>query len=122
MNIRSPVEVEAIRQHIASLKQQDWLGQARQWWPDYLFHCTDVRNVANILRSGEMLSRKQILESRQLHVDIASPEIIGQTATAGRTTCACISDQKLPPNFKLRGFDPEITSPTEFNVLLQYTC
>lgn len=105
------MEVEAIRQHIASLKQQDWLGQARQWWPDYLFHCTDVRNVANILRSGEMLSRKQILESRQLHVDIASPEIIGQTADRWQDYVRLYFRPKTPTQFQTEGFRPRDHQP-----------
>ena len=56
------------------------MQQSQQWWPAFLFHCTDVRNVVNILRTGEMLSRTLAMSSRQLSVDIASPEVIAHTS------------------------------------------
>ena len=105
MSTRSPAEVEEIRQHIARLKQQDWLGQARQWWPDYLFHCTDVRNVANILRSGEMLSRTQALTLQQLRVDIASEEIIAQTEEAWKDYVRLYFRPRTPTHSN-RGISP----------------
>ena len=52
-------EIAAIRRHLEDVKKASWLDQARLWWPDYLFHCTDIRNVVNILKSGELLSRVQ---------------------------------------------------------------
>lgn len=59
-------------------KRQPWL-KTRAWWPDYLYHFTDVNNVVSILNDGLLLSRDE-LERRALPwVDAASAEIIEQT-------------------------------------------
>ena len=105
-NRRSPSEIEEIRQHLGSLKQQLWLEHRQRWWPDFLFHCTDVRNVVNILLSGEMLSRTQALASRQLRVDIASQEIIDQTDETWQDYVRLYFRPKTPTQYRNEGFRP----------------
>ena len=68
-----------IRHNLDGLKGQPWIDDARRWWPDYLFHCTELHNAANILTNNSFLSRTESLATGQLQVNIASPEIIAQT-------------------------------------------
>ena len=105
-NRRCPSEIEEIRQHLGSLKQQLWLEHRQRWWPDFLFHCTDVRNVENILLSGEMLSRTQALASRQLRVDIASQEIIDQTDETWQDYVRLYFRPRTPTQYRNEGFRP----------------
>ena len=110
-NRRPPSEIEEIRQHLESLKQQPWLEQQQRRWPDFLFHCTDVRNVVSILRTGEMLNRTQALALQQLHVDIASPEIIANTNQTWQDYVRLYFRPKTPTQYRNEGFRP-ITQQT----------
>lgn len=103
---RTPGEIAEIHQHLGGLKQQPWLLPAQRWWPDFLFHCTDVRNIVNILRTGEMLSRTQALASRQLLVDIASPEIIAQTEGTWQDYVRLYFRPRTPTQYQNEGFRP----------------
>ena len=67
--------------------------EPRRWWPNYLFHCTDIRNVVSILKSGELLSRVQVDKADCLAVDIAGPAIIAQTDPEVARSCTAV----LPP-------------------------
>ena len=110
-NTRTRSEIEEIRRHLSSLKQEPWLRQPQRWWPDFLFHCTDVRNVANILRTGEMLSRTKAMASGQLHVDIASPEIIARTNETWQDYVRLYFRPKTPTQFQTEGFRPPEHQP-----------
>ena len=103
---RTRTEIKEIRQHLDRLKQQPWLLPSQRWWPDFLFHCTDVRNVVNILRTGEMLSRTQALASQQLHVDIASRDIIAQTSETWQDYVRLYFRPKTPTQYRNEGFRP----------------
>lgn len=105
------MEIEEIRQHLQSLKQQSWLSPAQRWWPDFLFHCTDVRNVVNILQNGEMLSRRRARASGQLHVDIASPDVIARTNQRWQDYVRLYFRPKTPTQFQIEGFRPPEHQP-----------
>lgn len=51
-----------------------------QWWTKYLFHFTDVKNAAQILSSGSLLSRNSAMDQGTMLNDNASPEVIAQTS------------------------------------------
>ena len=113
MKLRPKSEISAIRRHLESLKQASWLGPARSWWPDYLFHCTDVRNVVNVLKAGELLSRIQASKTGQLQVDIAAPNIIGQTETEWQDYVRLYFRPRTPTQYRNEGFRP--TGQWEYN-------
>lgn len=81
---------------------------SQQWWPAFLFHCTDVRNVVNILRTGEMLSRTRALTLRQLQVDIASEEIIARTDKTWQDYVRLYFRPKTPTQYRNEGFRPVV--------------
>ena len=103
---RPQSEIRRIRQHLSSLKQQPWLSSAQRWWPDFLFHCTDVRNVVSILRAGKMLSRTHALASNELLVDIASPEVIAQTDEKWQDYVRLYLRPRTPTQYRNEGFQP----------------
>ena len=107
MSLRSSAELSELKEHLRRLKQEAWLGRARQWWPDFLFHCTDIQNVVNILKSGELLSRIQVQETSQLKVDIASPEIIKQTSVEWQDYVRLYFRPRTPTQYRNEGFRPK---------------
>ena len=107
MTQRTRTEIAAVQAHIETLKQASWLGPARAWWPNYLFHCTDIRNAANILRTGELLSRVQATETDNLHVDIAAPGIIANTDTEWQDYVRLYFRPRTPTQYRNEGFRPK---------------
>ncbi len=106
MTLRPDREIAEIRQHLANLRQADWLGPARQWWPDCLFHCTDITNAASILRQGELLSRSLAVSTSQLAVDIAAPEVIAHTNPQWQDYVRLYFRPKTPTQYQNEGFRP----------------
>jgi hypothetical protein len=106
MTLKPEAEVAEIREYLSNLKKASWLGESRRWWPDYLFHCTDILNVVNILRNGELLSRTRAKATRQLQVDIASPEIIAQTNLRWQNYVRLYFRPKAPTQFRNESFRP----------------
>lgn len=107
MTLRPEGEINALRQHIEALRLAPWIGPARQWWPAYLFHCTDVLNVVNILRQGEILSRTQVAATGQLQRDIASPEVIEHTAPQWQDYVRLYFRPRTPTQYRNEGFRPQ---------------
>lgn len=106
MTLRPDTEIQAIRQHLDYLRRAPWIDPARQWWPDYLFHCTDLSNVVNILRQGEMVSRTQAVSTGQLALDIASPAVIAQTSPQRQNDVRLYFRPKTPTQYHNEGFRP----------------
>lgn len=106
MSLRPKGEISRIRRHISGLKKAPWLGPTRSWWPNCLFHCTDIQNAINILRTGELLSREQVKKAEQLQVDIASPGVIAQTSLDWQDYVRLYFRPKTPTQFRNEGFRP----------------
>ena len=106
IRLRHRSEVSALRSHIDELSRALWIGTARSWWPRFLFHCTDIRNVVNVLESGELLSRTQVNRYGHLPVDIAAPDIINQTDTRWHDYVRLYFRPKTPTQYNNEGFRP----------------
>lgn len=106
MDLRSRAELRVLRDHLNDLSAVAKLSQDREWWPHHLFHCTDIRNVVNILTAGELLSRTQARRSSKLLVDIAAPEIIGQTDAKWQDYVRLYFRPRTPTQFSNEGFRP----------------
>ena len=103
---RPGAELSDLREHIARLANAPWIGPARRWWPRYLFHCTDLLNVVNILQSGELLSRTQAQLSASLRVDIAAPDIIERTDAEWHDYVRLYFRPRTPTQYRNEGFRP----------------
>ena len=82
------------------------MDSARESWPRYLFHCTDVLNVVSILTSGMLLGRTQAQQSDSLRVDIAAPEIIDRTSTEWQDYVRLYFRPRTPTQYRNEGFRP----------------
>lgn len=72
-------DASQIIDRLSSLKTEAWLGPSRSYWPDFLFHFSDIHNIASALRDNKLYSRTIAVQTNKLGKDIASPEIIGKT-------------------------------------------
>lgn len=106
MTNRLKGELAVLRQHIAALKNAQWLGSSRSWWPDNLFHCTDLLNAVSILRHGELLSRVQAMALGRLRTDIASPDVISKTPLEWQDYVRLYFRPKTPTQYANEGFRP----------------
>ena len=61
-----------------SLKREPWIG-TREWWPNYLFHFTDIKNAVNVLNVGILYSRHEAKQQNLIIEDSASAQIIDHT-------------------------------------------
>lgn len=107
MNQRSVGDVAAIRNHLDILKQTPWLGAAREWWPDYLFHATAMENVVGILTTGELVSRARLAGTGRLKIDIAAPDIIGHTDNKLMGYVRLYFRPRTPTQYNNEGFRPK---------------
>lgn len=106
MSLRPKSEVAEIQMYLADLKKAAWLGESRSWWPNFLFHCTDILNAVNILRQGEFLSRVRAEQTGQLLVDIASADIIANTEAKWQDCVRLYFRPRTPTQFNNEGFRP----------------
>ncbi len=82
------------------------LDQSRRWWTNYVFHFTAVENAVKILKSGSLLSRKQVDKEDSNFVDSASPEIIGQTEERWKDFVRFYFRPRTPTLYHNEGFRP----------------
>ncbi len=106
MTLRPAREIAEIRQHLAELRRAPWMDRAREWWPRFLFHCTDISNAVNILRQEELGSRQRAISTGQLKLDIASSEVIAQTDSQWKDYVRLYFRPRTPTQYHNEGFRP----------------
>ena len=52
---------------------------ASDWWLNFAYHYTDVRNAVKILESGCILSRERVEQEGRMRTDNANPSVIDQS-------------------------------------------
>ena len=72
------VDRSKFRRAVDELKQETWLG-SRTWWPNYIYHFTDVKNAVNVLNLGFLYSRNDAIARNLIVQDSASSQIIHNT-------------------------------------------
>lgn len=98
-------EIRRISRFLDALKKETWLG-ANSWWPDYLFHFTDILNAVSILREGALLSRNEVQSRGLMATDNASPEIIGNTDDKWKGYARLYFRPRTPTQASNEGFRP----------------
>ena len=108
MKPKSSSEIERISHFLDSLKNEAWLRNARRksWWPDYLFHFTNIPNAVSILREGALLSRDEVHARGLMATDNASPEIIANTADEWKDYARLYFRPRTPTQYNNEGFRP----------------
>ncbi len=106
MKAKYKSDYRIINQFIRETKNADWLGHARRWWPDYLFHVTDIRNAVSILKTGLLLSREEAVKRDLMTTDNASSDIIAQTDDQWKDYVRLYFRPRTPTQFRNEGFRP----------------
>lgn len=64
-------------------QHKDKLPSDYSWWPQLLYHVTDINNAIKILTIGQLLSRGKAQKHDLLQQDSANQEIISRTNQKG---------------------------------------
>ncbi|MFT5368530.1 MAG: hypothetical protein ACI8V2_003496 [Candidatus Latescibacterota bacterium] len=105
MNGQKP-DADQIIAHVQHLRTQPWLSKSQKWWPEYLFHFSDLTNAVNILKKGQLLCRSELEETGQLATDIASPDIISATSLEWKMYVRLYFRPRTPTQYSNEGFRP----------------
>ena len=100
-------DAKEIQEYLATLKKARWLGLARRWWPNYLFHFTDIQNAVKILVRGQLLSRAQLEASGEQFKDAASPDVIEQTDERWKDYVRLYFRPRTPTQYRNEGLRPK---------------
>ncbi len=98
-------ESSKINRFLDQLKQQGWLRN-RNWWVDYLFHFTDIKNAVNVLNQGFLYSRQAAIDKNLLKEDSASSQIIQQTVSDFTDHVRFYFKPLTPTAYHTEGFKP----------------
>ena len=104
-NVKSRERV--VRTFLRGLKSSPWLGTARKWWPNYVFHFTDIRNAVSVLKEGVLLSRTQAQLQNLMATDNASRDIIGSTDERWKDYVRLYFRPRTPTQYRNEGIRPE---------------
>ena len=106
MKSKSSFETRRIWGFLDDLKKSDWLVNTRRknWWPDYLFHFTNIHNAVSILREGALLNRNEAQARELMITDNASPEIIANTDDKWKDYARLYFRPKTPTQYRNEGF------------------
>lgn len=99
-------DINQILEYIEQIKQQEWLTEGKAWWPDHLFHCTDIVNAIQILNDGKLISRSHLEETKHGYYDIASQSVISGTDTRWLNYVRLYFRPYTPTQYCNEGFRP----------------
>lgn len=92
--------------YIDRLRKAQWLGRNRSWWPNYIYHTTDLHNVVSILEDGLIYSRARATVLNSLKVDIADDSVIEGTRDEFKEFVRFYFRPKTPTLFINEGVRP----------------
>jgi len=103
-------DAEQIRNVLNNLSRKNWIRSTdRRWWPQFLFHYTDIRNAAKILRSGFLYSRKYLGRMRYPIVSSGSPQVLARTREEIRDCVRLYFRPLTPTQYHAEGIRSEIS-------------
>ena len=88
--------------HLESLKSANWIGPARQWWPNYVFFFADLPNALRILRTGKLICRSKA----EMAVDTGSEKVLNITADEWKDCVRLYFRPRTPTQHQIEGFRP----------------
>lgn len=80
MTRRRKSDADEILAFVEGLEAEPWLGRQRASWASTIYHYTDVRNAAQILGDGRLLSRKRCVEDGIEFVSAGHSDIVDQSS------------------------------------------
>ncbi|HNW92332.1 MAG TPA: DUF4433 domain-containing protein [bacterium] len=107
MTILRKADAQEIVDHLETLKRQYAADPERKFWPQCLFHFTDVNNAAKILDIGYIYSRAE-LERRGIEIaDAASPDVLHVTDRRVKEHVRLYFRPKTPTQYSNEGIRPK---------------
>lgn len=100
------VDAVEIEDHVKHLTEQAWLGN-RKWWPNFVYHTTNLDNAVNILESGFLYSRELAISNGSLIKDIADTSVISSTDTKWKSYSRFYLRPKTPTLYQNEGVRPK---------------
>lgn len=76
------------------------------WIPKFAYHFTDIANAAEVLQTGELLSRNEAVRRGLMHNDNASPQVISRTPAAHSDYARLYFRPRTPTQFHNEGIRP----------------
>lgn len=86
--------------------QKEKLRNDLKWWPDFLYHFTDVHNASGILYNGWILSRQQATEQAVMINDNASRAVIEATGVGSKSYGRLYFRPLTPTQYHNEGYKP----------------
>lgn len=103
MTARKP-DARQIKEFLLSLAQEDWIRRnERRWWPQFLFHFTDLRNAISILKDGCLYSRSYVEANNKLQVSSGSEAVLATTDSTIKDCVRLYFRPKTPTQFYAEG-------------------
>lgn len=97
-------DAESIRIFLEELGNQDWVRRSeKRWWPQLLFHYTDVNNAVRILQDGYLYSREQLENEKGLVVSSGSSAVLAGTDTTIKECVRLYFRPRTPTQFHAEG-------------------
>lgn len=78
----------------------------RGWWPQFVYHFTDVQNARSILNSGEILSRQAAIDADCMLVDNANLSVIAGTPAEHLRFVRLFFRPRTPTQYRNEGIKP----------------
>ena len=96
-------------------RQKNNLANEISWWPDYLYHFTDVHNVVSILYNGWIYSRSQATANHTMVNDNASRAVIEATRNDNKGYARLYFRPLTPTQFHNEGYKPVEVRKSDIN-------
>ncbi len=106
MTHKQKPDARRIKGFLTELKESSWLGHSRHWWPDFVFHFTDIQNAVSILREGALFSRHEATERGLMLTDNASQDVLAQTGDQWKDYVRLYFRPRTPTQYRNEGFRP----------------
>ena len=88
-------------------EQRLLLDRARKWWPIYLYHFSDIKNVVEILGTGWIFGRKQAESEKIMKNNNASSRVIELTSDDVKDCARLYMRPLTPTQYHNEGYKPK---------------
>ena len=78
----------------------------QSWWPNFIFHYSDVTNITSVLNIGKLYSRHKAVELGLMQNDNANDTVISNTTDIHKDYVRCYFGAKTPTQFHNEGIKP----------------
>lgn len=97
------------------LQQKAFLNDGISWWPEFLYHFTDVHNAVGILQDGFIWSREQADAKHVMQNDNASHAVISATDDTNKSYGRLYFRPLTPTQYHSEGYKPPVTRNTSID-------